>query len=123
MKIWLLFSLSLALFGCASINNTTYRHVCFSSVEKAMAAGEGVIEAGFFNRVSYWIYGDPEIPVHSLGLMWDGFDHNLYCPVGEYPLILTYEDKDNRGNSEQVLKWSQIVLTKMLKEQGIEISH
>ena len=85
-----------------------------------MDLGEEAIEAGFFKRVSYWVNGDPDIPVRSLGLMWDGFDHSVYCPEGGYPLTIVYDDTDNRGDSEKVLKWSHMILSKMLKERGIE---
>ncbi|WP_412522148.1 hypothetical protein [Shewanella algae] len=120
MRIWLLAFLSLLLLGCSSTNKTTYQPVCFQSVEQAINMGESLISAGYFEKVSYWVNGDPSIPVRGLGLKWDGFEHSKYCPNGGYPVLISYLDKDELGNSELVIKWAQIVFKNMLKERGIE---
>ncbi|WP_345873924.1 hypothetical protein [Shewanella algae] len=120
MRIWHFAFLSLLLLGCSSTNKTTYQPVCFQSVEQAINIGESLISAGYFEKVSYWVNGDPSIPVRGLGLKWDGFEHSKYCPSGRYPVLISYLDKDELGNSEIVIKWAQIVFKNMLKERGIE---
>lgn len=120
MRICYLAFLSLLLPGCCSTNKTISQPVCFQSVEQARNIGESVVSAGYFEKVNYWVNGDPSIPVRGLGLKWDGFDHSMYCPAGGYPVLISYLDKDALGNSEKVIKWAQMVFKNMIKERGIE---
>ncbi len=81
MRIWHVAFLSLLLLGCSSTNKTTYQPVCFQSVEQAINMGESLISAGYFEKVSYWVNGDPSIPVRGLGWVWNGMDSNIQSIV------------------------------------------
>lgn len=113
--------LFLALISaCATKHQTAYRPVCLDRLEDARQLGDEIFEDGFVNRVNYWVNGDPQIQVGQLGLMWDGFEHSLFCPKGGYPIIIVFDRNDSQFSSEHVLRWSEIVLTNMLRERGIE---
>ena len=109
-----------ALSGCSSTTDTVYQPVCLPSEQQARELGSDIYDDGFNGRVSYWVTGDPNIIITSLGLLYGGFDPKEYCESGGYPIIITFNPSKTNLDTDKVLKWSQIVLTTMLKERGVE---
>ncbi|WP_100658796.1 hypothetical protein [Alteromonas flava] len=120
MKKAFFFVLLTALSGCSSTSDTVYQPVCLSSEQQAREVGSDIFYDGFNSRVSYWVTGDPNTSITSLGLLYAGFDPTEYCENGGYPIIITFNPSKTNLDTDKVLKWSQIVLTTMLKERGIE---
>jgi hypothetical protein len=98
----------------------SYEPVCFDTEDEARTVGNNIFGEGFNNRVSYWVTGDANISIPSLGLLWAGFNPQLYCPTGGYPILITFDSKDSPYDSENVLRWAKIVLKIMIREQAIE---
>lgn len=116
LKLLFFSVVSLWLVACA--NTTQYRHFhCLASVEEARTVGQEIFYAGFSQRVGNRLGLAPDEGLQGLGLAWDGFDPKPYCEHGA-PVVVTYEPKTTKHDPEQVMFWSKVILTEMLKQRG-----
>lgn len=112
-------SLILVLFflsSCAVTDSSYYEYRCFDSESKAREIGRKIADAGFFNRVSYWVTGDSENSIPGLGLKWAGFEPSKYCLDDGYPIVVTFDSEKSEYDSETVMRWSRSVLSAMIKD-------
>ncbi|QHJ10518.1 hypothetical protein FX988_00732 [Paraglaciecola mesophila] len=121
MRLYIILFFCFSLISCSSTSTINYEPVCFDTEDDAKTMGNIVFNQGFNNRVSYWGTGDSNITIPSLGLLWAGFDPQLYCPSGGYPILITFDAKNAVYESDNVLHWAKTVLKAMIKEQAVEI--
>ena len=120
MRLCITIIICLGLFSCSHTSTISYEPVCFDTEDDARKVGNKIFIEGFNNRVSYWVTGDANISIPTLGLRWAGFNPQSYCPSGGYPILITFDSKDSNYDSENVLRWAKIVLKTMIREQVIE---
>ncbi|WP_173920814.1 hypothetical protein [Pseudidiomarina piscicola] len=108
----------MAILLNACVSAPSYQHVhCFASTEQASTIGQEIYYAGFNQQVANRLGMPTDATIVGLGLSWNGFDPSQYCDVGA-PLIVIYEPKTTKHDPEQVMFWSRVILTEMLKQGG-----
>ncbi|AWL11727.1 hypothetical protein HMF8227_01246 [Saliniradius amylolyticus] len=98
-----------------------YQAFCLGSEAEARRLGNDIYRNGYSSRVSYWVYGDSSIEISSLALLWEGFDRHNFCDPSTYPIVIRFKKEQTGIATDQVYKWSKIVLENMLRERGVRI--
>lgn len=119
--------LSLCLSACSLTPNSNqesrpvYQAFCLGSKAEATRLGNDIYNNGYSSRVSYWVYGDSSVKISSLALLWEGFDRHNFCDPSTYPIVIRFKKEQTGIATDQVYKWSKIVLENMLRERGVKI--
>ncbi|KXI28247.1 hypothetical protein [Paraglaciecola hydrolytica] len=85
--------LILVLSACVNKPIIQEAVLCFESEEKAEAMGMRIFSDNFTERTRYWLDGSSE-PIKGLGISWRVSDPTFFCKAGLYPIVVTYEPKD-----------------------------
>ncbi|MGQ4277542.1 hypothetical protein ACQ5ES_10885 [Pseudidiomarina sp. E22-M8] len=108
----------MGIFLTACVSKPSYQHVhCFASTEQASTIGQEIYYAGFNQQVANRLGMPTDAAIVGLGLAWNGFDSAPYCDAGA-PLVVIYEPPTAKHDPEQVMFWSKVILTEMLKQRG-----
>lgn len=116
-KLYIISVFSIFLLSCQSNNLMIVAPSCFESEDQARKIAHKLIDAGYFERVNYWVASTSGKNENKglVGLMYAGFNPIEHCESG-FPILITV-DTSIQGNDHQHVRTSAtIVYKQMLKE-------